>query len=67
MSGQIEEGEGDSVEASEYRIPMSRGAVVAESENGVTVYGLEMSDADALALVIAYAKAAQQTKHMTRQ
>lgn len=46
---------------------MSRGAVVAESDQGVAVYGLDMTDDDALALVIAYAKAAQYTKGMTRQ
>lgn len=44
-----------------------RGAVLAEDDDSVTVYGVGMSDEDALALVIAYAKAAQQTKHMTRQ
>lgn len=59
--------ETDGDEGRTFRVPMSRGAVVAESDHGVTVYGLEMSDDDALALVIAYAKAAQYTKGMTRQ
>lgn len=67
MLGPTEEGEGDSLEVRTFRVPMSHGAVVAASEHGVTVYGLDMSDDDALALVIAYAKAATHTKGMTRQ
>lgn len=60
MSGPTEEGEGD-------QVTITKGAILAEDDDSVTVYGVGMSDDDALALVIAYAKAATHVQGMTRQ
>ena len=46
---------------------IEHGAVLAIDEDAVTVFGVGMSDVDAVALVIAYAKAAEHTKGMTKQ
>lgn len=50
----------------EQRIVIERGALIEQTDSDLNVYGVGMTDREAVQLVLAYAQAVQNTKGMTQ-